>query len=236
MGFTTRVDEPWMLEDHVVIHSPDGTVWQRADTTGLPLGGMKDVAAGGPGYVAVGIDWSRTGTPGVWTSPDGLSWTLIDRVNIERIPDLPSGSIHEMESLTVSEDGRLYAQGSGAVWASDDGTGWSFLGSYSGEPEDGFRSAWAGWANAAVASADRILLAGALEFRNEGQPDRAAAWASEDGGATWKRMSQPHDVFGDTGESEMRTLTEIDGTYVAFGTWQGEPTVWVGTWNEDDGS
>ncbi|MDH3189936.1 MAG: hypothetical protein OEM39_04750 [Acidimicrobiia bacterium] len=234
VGWTTSANPnlSGLLEDHVVIHSSDRTVWQRADTADLPLGGMKDVTAGGPGYVAVGVDWSdrSNSRPGVWTSADGLNWTLIDGANVEGGPGHDAG----MERLEVADDGRLYAFGLGPVWVSEDGSTWSRIGDFVGEPEDGFAEAWSGWANAGVFSGERVVLAGGLEFRGGAEADRAAAWASEDGGRTWERMSQPPDVFGDDhGESEMDQLAEVDGTYVAFGQWDGERSVWVGAWNEE---
>jgi hypothetical protein len=232
VGWTHQPDQEWMLDDHVVIHSADGTVWRRADTTDLPLGGMKDVTAGGPGYLAFGIDGSGDGEPGVWASADGLDWTLID-VNVEQSPD---DGLLDFQEVAVSDDGRLYAFGLGPVWVSEDGMTWSRLAQFVGEPEDGFSSAWSGWANAAVISGDRLVLVGGLEFRGFDQPDRAAAWASEDGGITWERMSRPLEIFGDLGSNEMSSVAEIDGTYIAFGEWNGEANVWVGTWAEEEGS
>jgi hypothetical protein len=233
VGWTTRPGEPWMMDDHIVIHSADGTMWQRVDTTDLAPGGMKDVTAGGPGYVAVGIDWSGPGGPGVWTSADGLDWMLIESASVER--DTNDG-LAEMDQVAVADDGRLYAFGLGPVWVSENGSTWSRLGHYVGEPEDGFASAWSGFTNASVVSGDRIVLVGALEFRGGEGEDRAAVWATEDGGITWERMSRPLDVFGDLGMNVMESVAEIDGTYVAFGAVNGEANVWVGAWYEEEGS
>ena len=229
VGWTSQPDQEWMLDDHIVIHSPDGTVWQRTNTTDLPLGGMKDVAVHGSGYLAFGVDWSGEGEPGVWESADGLNWTLID-VNVEQGSD---DGLLEFQEVAVADDGQLYAFANGPVWVSENGSNWTRLGQFVGEPEDGFAGAWGAAANQGVVSGDRIVLVGSLEVRGFDEPDRAAVWASEDGGITWERMSRPLEVFGDLGSNEMGSVAEIDGTYVAFGKWNGEASVWVGAWNED---
>jgi hypothetical protein len=235
VGWTTQRDLSYLLDDHIVIHSADGMEWQRVDTAGLPPGGMKDVAAGGPGYVVVGIDWSdrSNSKPGVWTSSDGLDWTLNDGADIEGGPGHSAG----MEWLEASDDGRLYAAGLGPLWVSNDGSTWSRLGEYVGEPEDGFNDTWGGWSSSGVFSGNRIVLVGGLEFGGGEESDRAAVWGSEDGGGTWERMSRPLEVFGGGfGSTEMGAVAEIGGTYVAFGDWNDEASVWTGYWNEEDGS
>ncbi|MEE9473177.1 MAG: hypothetical protein V3V82_04265, partial [Acidimicrobiia bacterium] len=60
--------------------SPDGLTWQLVpDPDGVFTGlTVSDLAVGGLGYVAVGPHWA-TAEPthgAVWTSPDGLSWTI----------------------------------------------------------------------------------------------------------------------------------------------------------------
>lgn len=229
VGWTTSVDHPELIEGLFAIRSTDGSAWQRADTTDLLPGGMKDVTAGGPGYVAVGIDASGKGSGGVWTSPDGLAWTLVDQANASA----PSVSVVVgLESVATAEDGRLYAFAGGSAWTSADGDNWTWIAFILGDPESGFSQDWSGWPTAPVASGDRIVVAGSLEFRGEAEPDRAAVWASNDAGVTWQRMSLPLDVFGDQGAGGMSGLAERDGTYVAVGTWNSTATVWLGTWNE----
>lgn len=232
VGWGTRSDESETLTP-IAVRSGDGVTWERGDTSGLASGGMKAVTAGGPGYVAVGIDWSSSGTAGVWTSPDGLVWTQADPAGVEPIP--AQSDIYEMESVIASDDGRLHAFGSGSAWTSADGLAWSWQASYAGDPEADFGTAWAGWPIAASATGGRVVVAGALEFRLGAEPDRAAAWASADGGGTWQRMAQPLEVFGDR-TGMMYDLAELDGLYVAIGVVNGEPAAWAGVWNEEAGS
>lgn len=91
--------------------SPDGVTWSRVPHDESTFGGgeddethMDDVAAAGPGLVAVGAT--------VWTSPDGITWT--------RVPDAESIlGIGEMESVIAASPG-LIAVGevddNAAVW------------------------------------------------------------------------------------------------------------------------
>lgn len=121
--------------DATVWTSVDGVAWTRiADDA---LGGdddqeMFDLVAGGPGLVAVGLDWYTESPPdaAVWTSADGTSWS--------RVPHdagiFGGPSYQQMMSVTTAGSG-LVAVGLGvlepgsgyeaAVWVSADGISWS---------------------------------------------------------------------------------------------------------------
>jgi hypothetical protein len=88
----------------------------------LPFEGMRDVVAGGPGYVAVGNDCVGAA---MWTSEDGLGW--------RRVTDLPGAADAVIQAVVGLEDGTLVAVGhSGGVmndarasaWSSRDGLTW----------------------------------------------------------------------------------------------------------------
>ena len=88
----------------------------------VPFEGMRDVVAGGPGYVAVGNDCVGAAA---WTSKDGLAW--------RRVTDLPGAADAVIQALVRLEDGTLVAVGhSGGVvndarasaWSSRDGLTW----------------------------------------------------------------------------------------------------------------
>jgi hypothetical protein len=232
VGWTTPPDEPWMLDEHVVLRSADGRVWESADGLGdLPLGGMWDVTAGGPGYVAVGVDWSVPGVghAGVWTSPNGREWSLVDPASVECFV---CDDIEQMGVVGNGADGLLATGGDGGlVWASPDGTEWRII---AGHDPDGTEGVWA---NAIVATGNRIVAVGGIELPPDPEPEGAAAWASDDAGTTWKASMLPESVFGgDGGTMSMHDVVLLDGRYVAVGEWNGDATVWVGEWNEEDES
>lgn len=108
-----------------------GVTWERVADEAVPPR-LHDLAAGGPGYVAVGnANPANAGLPdvdpphaGVWLSPDGREW--------ERIPDQDAFRQSSMRAIAV-RDGLLVAVGSHrvegddvpAVWRSSDGRQWS---------------------------------------------------------------------------------------------------------------
>ena len=107
-------------QDAAVWTSPDGVTWTRVSHDESVFGGtndqaMVDVAAGGPGLVAVGYDFSGGDRDAaVWTSSDGVVWT--------RVPD--DASVLGGPDSQVIE--RVAVGGSGlvAVGQDDSGGGW----------------------------------------------------------------------------------------------------------------
>ena len=92
--------------------SADGFAWSRvphdpeafaapADWSGA---WMASVTAGGPGLVAVGAtaQLQAMGEEAMWTSPDGITWTLLPQSH-------PSGCFAEMNSVTAGEFGVVAA-------------------------------------------------------------------------------------------------------------------------------
>jgi len=130
--------------------SPDGTSWSRVTGNKEAFGDsatISGIAAGGPGYVAVGTDGhvvdATTWTPdaAIWTSADGLTWTRVE----QGLGDGYEESIVYEVALTssgfvaVGEGGDEgfdaywegdYQQGiprpvsNFLVWTSQDGTSW----------------------------------------------------------------------------------------------------------------
>ncbi|MCH7584950.1 MAG: hypothetical protein IH941_07300, partial [Acidobacteria bacterium] len=119
--------------DAAVWTSVDGLSWLRVAHDEVVFGGvgnqaMESVTVGGPGLVAVGLDFSGGDEDAaVWTSVDGLSWLRVahDEVAFGGVGD------QEMESVTVGGPG-LVAVGldfsggdeDAAVWTSVDGLSW----------------------------------------------------------------------------------------------------------------
>ena len=103
-----------------------GATWRLAAVHGpgggqVPLGYAATRLAGGP------AGWVATGPQAIWTSRDGLSWTLAAAHGIT--PRLPGDQLYV---LTATADGFLaagQAQGPGgitqaAIWTSRDGLTW----------------------------------------------------------------------------------------------------------------
>jgi len=85
--------------------SGDGDHWtSAADFAAEPsfMGAMLGVVAGGPGFVAVGLEH------GVWTSPDGNVWTPVDN------PGHTTSSWRPRD-IVVGDDGRIVVIGAGRV-------------------------------------------------------------------------------------------------------------------------
>jgi len=128
--------------------SPDGVTWSRVPHDEGIFGGpgrqvMLAVAAGGPGLVAVGLEWAADrGIAAVWTSPDGLAWSRVP--HDEAVFGAAESQI--MEGV-VAAGGGLVAFGwqameeemDAAVWVSTDGLAWSrsaLLSAALGGPDD----------------------------------------------------------------------------------------------------
>jgi len=122
-----------------ILTSTDGLSWTRvSDTPSFDRGAMWDVAAGGPGYIAVspGAECGgpcRAPGPLIWTSSDGRAWRLVDPV--KSITPRGPGSA---AAISADGAGRLAAVGLGSwgpavggagAWASvDGGTRWTAQG------------------------------------------------------------------------------------------------------------
>ena len=152
--------------------STDGETWERTGGD-FEHAFMWAIAEGGPGLVAVG--WRRNPDPdlAVWTSPDGVTWTLS--------PDLPGFAGFEATAI-VDLGGTLVMVGSsftgegGRVWYSEDGVTW-----VPSEVTGGMDGAYA--RSLAVTPAGLVAVGGndAME---------GMAWVSTDG-RTWEPFGVP---------------------------------------------
>lgn len=192
--------------------SQDGYSWDRVDdSTGAfdtgTFASMWDVAAAGPGLVAVGyVGIMDAFEAAVWVSPDGTAWTRVT-------DDSFTGDSNKgMTGITTLEDGRIVVVGndvsnrvpSPSVWTSSDGVSWRQI--------DGFESVDGGSGIAAVAVWDEGLVA---VGRDESGDDwDAAVWVSPDGDA-WRRVEDT--ALGGPGDQVMSGVAAIDGEVVAVG-------------------
>jgi hypothetical protein len=241
----------------VVVHSDDGRAWQAV---GSAPSNIMDVAAGGPGIVAVGSDSTPPGHAVIWLSADGSTWT--------RAPGdealFPRGIVMSIarRSGTLVAIGTDYMQPRSQgvvsfVWTSTDGEHWTL-----------HSNALAGGSPQTITASDTEFLIGGATFKpttgpssttTMTTPPRTAAteptpgcqnvasvdttlgtaqpttWTSTDG-VTWRpRVSATSPL------SEGRVVVATNGWWVAGGL--ADPAItpgWrdlgdAGTWVSPDG-
>jgi hypothetical protein len=157
------------------------------------FGIVRDVAVGGPGFVAVGqyIRLDSTVTAAVWTSTDGIDWTLV-----------PSDPVFERSTMrsVVPFGGQLIAFGVESAgmeggppraWSSADGVTWEIV-------TFDLPSGVAGVGDP-VASADRLwgwpILAQPVDSLDAPAPMPGQTWLGSSDGRTWTSTALP--VIGD---------------------------------------
>jgi hypothetical protein len=181
--------------------STDGTSWSFSGDVGNFCCLISDIAAGGPGFVAVGADES-TGFPltpadgEVSVSSDGLSWDLI------------RGS-DEFKAVTF---GSVVAAGPGLValgfagrpeaWTSTDGRNWTVSGGDVGTGE-----------------MQALTLGGPGLVAVGRDGSSAVSWTSPDG-RSWSRAPAP------AGPGVMHSVANLGGTLIAAGSRPDGAAVW----------
>ena len=153
--------------------SADGETWERTGGD-IEHAFLWSIAEGGPGLVAVG--WRRNPDPdlAVWTSPDGVDWSLS--------PD-PEGFAGYEATDVVDLDGTLVMVGSsfsgegGRIWFSEDGITWE-VADVAGEMDGAYARA------VALTPAGLVALGGSTTAM-EGM-----AWISADG-RSWQPWGIP---------------------------------------------
>ena len=217
-------DRGFLLSNGDVWSSADGFDWQilarRTDNPDLRHGEMLRIAAGGPGYVAVGNGNSA------WYSTDGSNWSLA------QVPSPPTEFFEsrgyaapevDMRGLAVAGD-KLVAWGTASrhtevsgmsaavMWASDDGRTWSsVLDPSDGQDVSGLAGGSRGFAAVDI---DRgLVLVGRV---------------SADG-HTWQQAdvlgpARSTDADGKTLELNVSSIAASDAGFVAAGG-VGEPPV-----------
>ncbi len=180
---------------------------------------MMEVAAGGPGLVAVGYDgpWSDLDAA-VWTSTDGITWTQVPHDET-----LFGGEGDQWIGSVVAGGPGLVAAGGdwsggdedAAVWTSVDGLIWNRV----PHDEEVFGGDGGQWIGGVVAGGPGIVAVGS----DHGD---AAAWTSPDG-VTWARLFDDETVLGGTGDQWMAAITADAPGLVAVGSDDGDAAVWT---------
>lgn len=161
----------------------DGRGWSLSDHPGS----VDELTYGPPGYVAVG--GTRQGTPGVWTSPDGLTWT----------PPSDPGTLleHQPREVGWGEDGYIIVAEDPTsmlpvLFHSVDGSSWSPVVIPYDEwmLDDGLGF---GWTSHLAYGPSGYMLA-ASEYTCGG----SAIWHSPDG-LNWTLLPHDEEAFGPIG-------------------------------------
>lgn len=205
-----------------------GATWFLQDAPSLPGSAViTDVAAGGPGYVAVGYGVTGvsddvvtqspnmnqdSSTPGavVWVSIDGLRWQPVGSVDQRPFSYVAFGSFNAIASnggllvavggTWIDSDGRP----DGRVWTSVDGLQWT----QADEPtEEG------AILRDVVAAGEGFVAVGLA-------PRGPAAWWSQDG-EIWIRVD-----LEDGGARYAESVVELAGGFVAVGDGTDHAVAW----------
>lgn len=231
--------------------STDGQAWQRVPasdalaTSGLfmtsgPELGMFDVAAGGPGVVAVGYAARPEMEATAWFSPDGANWERFI------LGDAGSTRIHAVtwdgrQFVAVGEDrgewdgtleGMAKARARAAAWISPDGRTWTQVphsesldaGSFKDTTED---PSTGGMADVIAGPGGLVAVGSTCRSTPPTAPPACepAIWSSADG-TSWER------VAGVPGRSGwLKAIATSGSGYVAVGATQTcDPSVSTDPW------
>ena len=211
-------------QDAAAWTSSDGITWSRVPNNEAAFVGedfqsmsMTSVATGGPGLVAVGLEFSySTGqVAAVWTSSNGITWS---RVPHDEEVFGSRGGFQQMLGVTVGGPG-LVAVGWGgfndredaAVWTSSDGITWSRV----PHDEEVFGSRGGFQQMLGVTVGGPGLVAVGRDW--SGGDEDAAVWTSSDG-ITWSRVPHDEAAFGGEGNQWMASVTTGGSGLVAVGS------------------
>ena len=170
-----------------------GATWRLASVHApgggpAPLGHVASRLAGGPG------GWLAVGPQAIWTSPDGLNWTLAATHGIS--PQLPGDQLLVLNNtaqgfLAAGEAATAGGGTQAVIWTSRDGLNWQRktaaqlgLTALGGTAQ--------GIVYAAAHGPDTVISGGVA-----GGGNVSAAWLSTDGGSTWAAVTIPADHDAD---------------------------------------
>jgi hypothetical protein len=212
--------------------SPDGITWSLLPDESLPGSAyVFSVAGGGPGFVAVGVGYEEKVEhdytpvrPMVWTSPDGINWSMVPNDEgafgvpdfngpLILIADVTSGGPGLVAVGFEGWDSQAGVPGNAVVWTSPDGIKWTRI------PHDPAVFGVHGSGMFSVMSGGPGLVA-VGEF--EGSP---GVWTSPDG-INWS--AHPNIEFQDrTNGVEMSDVAVGGPGLVAVGRIMHKAAVWT---------
>ncbi|HUF38080.1 MAG TPA: hypothetical protein VMN57_06125 [Anaerolineales bacterium] len=193
--------------------------WARIPFNFTVFGGygadqMNDVAAGGPGVVAVGFE-VRDGdiNAAAWYSPDALGW-----FRVTESPDLRGSGVQTINAVATGTS-RLIAVGmekigddeNAAVWASTDGVLWTRIRAGNGVFGDTNSQVM----EDVIAVGDGFVAVGVEKTDAE---VRGAVWTSPDGTA-WQRVPHSEGSFGGTTRfTTLKAIAPLGSSLLAVGS------------------
>jgi hypothetical protein len=179
-----------VVRQQFFVSTDGGASWRLASLHApgggpAPLGHVASRLAGGPG------GWVAVGPQAIWTSPDGLNWTLAASHGIT--PQLPGDQLLVITNTAQGflAAGVAAASGGGTqavIWSSKDGLTWQ----RKTAEQLGLTALGAtaqGIVYAASHGADTVISGGVTS----GGTNVSAAWLSTDGGSTWTAVTIPVD-------------------------------------------
>ena len=197
--------------------SASGTIRQSGVSASL-----HDIVLGGPGLVVVGDIFrgaSNSFNGAVWTSPDGLRWTLAAETErgtmiqavTEGGPGLVAGGMEHGDGLDP-------ATADAAVWTSPDGSTWSKV---PPQPDVLGGPAFQVMTSVAAGGPGLVAATGSDAGRSDG---RLSVWTSVDG-ITWSQNSDY--AFRDSGEPRSRRSSASTGSHGSARDEQLAPSPWA---------
>lgn len=218
--------------DGMVWTSPDGLEWSRVPHDEAVFGGdgveeILSVAAGGPGFVAVGTELPPSDAV-VWVSPDGFSWSRIsdDLGVMSGDGNQSSWGVASGPRLLVNVGRDEFAGTWGAaVWTSPDGVAWSRV------PDDESVLGARDVLISVIAGGPGFVAVGAYDADSDRD---AAVWVSSDG-VTWSRIAHDADVFGGAGIQSMAAAASGATGFVAVGWDESGGFSDAAAWTSPDG-
>ncbi len=211
-----------------------GPIWKRVEHDPAVFGGadvqrMIDVAAAGPGVVAVGYDGSGgDNDAAVWVSDWGSKWTRVTHVEAvfggssdQRMNGVAAGG---PGVVAVGHDHDVNAA---AVWTSVDGNAWTRV------PHDEAVFGGTGYQgmNAVTAGGPGLVAVG-VDYSG-GDVD-AAVWTSVDG-LSWSRIPHVEAVFGGADTQNIQDVTVAGTEIIAVGIDGAGGDVDAAVWTSGDG-
>ncbi len=227
-------------EGAAVWTSPNGFSWTRVNTApGLEGSRFREVAAGGPGLVAIGYET-------VWTSPDGITWTSSDQAFDGQLEAITGGG----PGLVLVGDGLVYTSVDGAEWTAAQCPGCSPTGGFdyladvaaggtglvavgnTTDAGDGPAFVWTSpdgltWTRSPLGEVVEMesVTAGGPGFVAVGHSSAGARVVTSLDGTTWSLVPHDDEVFGG---SLMRNVIAAGDGLVALGEWSwGEGQAWT---------
>jgi hypothetical protein len=182
------------------------------------MASVRDVAAGGPGFVAAGYILEAMGPRATaWASPDGRSWSLR--------ADFPGNDASVAWSVATAGQTSVAVgsvQGVPAAWYSADGVHWSRTEGAKDGPQHGEL-------RAVVAVEHGFVAAGSDE--SDRLAPRAVFWTSADG-RSWERVADAPEFR----DARVEGLAAEAGAVVAAGTaYTAEDPIGAAAWRSLDG-